>query len=219
MPSDSPASHQPSHAADSPSDCTFSGASIATQGTMNTAPTKLQITQPRSIGMAQLTRRPTRNSSVQRPRGFAAVVRSGRGSRVASSAAANSSARPATAWARCRWRPARAPASAGPTSRPLACAVCCRPSARDRPAGGTSSVTMLLMAGMHQRAGQHRDGLDGDDDVEPVVRQRGERGHRGSRRAPKPSRPTTIRLRLEWRSAKGDSSGSATNDIADTSTP
>ncbi len=115
---------------------------------MNTAPMKLQITQPRSIGMAQLTRNPTRTSSAQRPRGFAAVTRSGRGSRVASSAAANSSDAPSASVGAVPTAASTAPASAGPTRRPLACAVCCRPSACDSPAAGTSSVTMLLVAGI-----------------------------------------------------------------------
>ncbi len=115
---------------------------------MNTAPMKLQITQPRSIGMAQFTRRPTRTSSAQRPRGLAAAPRSGRGSRVASSAAANSKTAPSARVGGVPTAARTAPASAGPTRRPLACAVCCSPSACDRPVGGTSSVTMLLVAGM-----------------------------------------------------------------------
>ncbi len=146
-PSDSAASHQPSHAADSPRDCTFSGTSIVTQGIITSAATKLQSTQPRSIGMAQLTRRPTRNSVAQARRGGGATVASGRGSRVASSAAANSSSAPSHSVQPVPTAASTVPANAGPTSRPAACADCCSPSACDSPAGGTSSVTMLLVAG------------------------------------------------------------------------
>ncbi len=99
--------------------------------------------------MAQFTRMPTRNSVDHLRNAFGALIgRSARGSRVASAAAANSSVACSHSVGAVPTAASTAPAIAGPMRRPLACALCCNPSAFDRPAAGTSSVTMLLLAGM-----------------------------------------------------------------------